>query len=142
MIRTFCGFLFMVVAAGSAAQAEFGTPDAPLEDPPVSAWTRLQPLEIAALRAYRQHVPTEAQELGQKLWEEAHSHDVDAVPSCGRAFETLSYMLQGFSSSARRAEIPIDWHHFAPQYAERRASCLSQLKVDASAFPLPPWFGR
>jgi len=142
MLRILCLLFSISAAAGSTAQAEFGTPDTPLGDPPVSAWAMLEPLESAALRAYRQHVPNEAQEIGQKLWEVAHSHDVDAVPSCGRAFETLSYMLQGFYRSARRLEIPIDWHHFAPQYAERRAACLSQLKVDASAYPLPPWFGR
>ncbi len=142
MGKSFCAILLIIAAWTTAARAELGTPGSPVDDPSVTPWTMLQPLESAALRAYRHHVPVEAQELGQKLWEAAHSHDVDVVPSCGRAFETLSYMLLGFYSSARRLEIAIDWHHFAPQYAERRAACLSQLKVDATAYPLPPWFGR
>jgi hypothetical protein len=51
-------------------------------------------------------------------------------------------MVLGFASSARRVEIAVDWHHFAPRYVEHRHACLSTLNVNAGEFPLPRWFGR
>lgn len=110
----------------------------------VSFWTAYQGLEERALDDYQNAVTAiEVIENGRQLKALSRSTEFATLhPSCGRAAETLSYMVTSHYYSRRRLAIPADWHAFSDQYAEQRRTCLSDLKLDIGKYALPSWFGK
>jgi hypothetical protein len=103
-------------------------------------WTQLHRMEVEAFRDFAHHVSTaDVPALAEALWVFSRTPDVRRLP-CAQAAEMLSYMVGGLYTSVRRLEIAYDWHHFAPWYRVHRQSCLRQLAVDETRFPLPDWF--
>lgn len=110
-----------------------------------AVWSTLLRYERQALHNYEFHLiaTNGAAQLGDAIW------TVSKTPAfqkwrdtCGTAAETLSYMADGYYRSGLRREVPEDWHFFAKRYAERRSACLSALRLDEQAYPLPFWFAR
>lgn len=107
-IYSICLIVFLAIGT-TASSAEIEAPAAPgTGDETHRAWNILYDLETVALSTYRHHSGSKAEHLGTRLWDVAHSADLASLPSCGRAAETLSYMLLGFASSARKLEIAFD----------------------------------
>lgn len=107
-------------------------------------WHQLAGHEENALRHYAWRMTgSDVIENGRKLKALARSPEFSKrYTECGRAAQTLSYMVTGQYFSSRRLAISADWHGFAPDYIAQRRACLADLGIDERHHPLPAWFGR
>ncbi len=135
--------LSVLAALGSTvslqvAAAEPGQPSA------AEQWVVLAGLEEKALRDYSwAFTGSDVIDNARQLRDLARSETFGATgESCKLAAQTLSYMVTGRYYSGRRLAVSADWHHFSGDYARQRHDCLSALKVDEQAHPLPDWFGK
>ena len=107
-------------------------------------WPRLHAYEAQALRDYSWRSIEDAMlTRSEELWT-LHLVTLKSarLQPCAVAARTLSMMVRGIYFSSRQGEIPDDWFHFAPGYAESRTACMKALDVDEREFTLPGWFGR
>lgn len=113
--------------------------------PPEAAvvWRSLHELEQRALKDYEFRVRTLAvRRRGDRLFDMSRSPEFRRLGgNCADAAQTLSFMIAGYYEASRRFEVPRSWHHFENRYIERRRSCLAELNIDESEYPLPYWFG-
>lgn len=135
----FCARLWLAgTPAGVASASESDDVEAHL-------WDTLYRYESRALHNYRFHlfVGEDVAALGEALWLLSRTPEFQKRrETCAAAAETLSYMAEGYYRSALRLQVSGDWHYYSGRYTKHRNACLAELKLDASAYPLPSWFDR
>lgn len=111
---------------------------------PSATWDVLHSFEQDALRDYEFHVISDdVLQRGQILLKLSQSELFDGPRrDCGRAAQTLSFMLVGYYQSSKKRQVAADWHYFSSDYLSHRKACLAALKLQPQAYPLPRWFGR